>query len=101
MAAGINPEDLTVVGSDLRSAAVTAFAWPGAQLLRTSGTDAVDYLLLEELVPSPSCGEACSAWCLDRATASLAGRLAQLRSMGVRVEASHGRFGLVAAVPSR
>ena len=85
MAAGIHPEDLTVVGSDLRSAAVTAFAWPGARLLRTSGTDAVDYLLLEELVPSLVRGRV-QRVVLGSGDGIFAGRLAQLRSLGIRVE---------------
>jgi len=85
LAAHVEPEDLTVVGSDLRSAAVTAFAWPGAQLLRTSGSDAVDYLLLEQLVPSLVRGRV-QRVVLGSGDGIFAGRLAQLRSMGTRVE---------------
>lgn len=85
LAADVKSDDLTVVGSDLRSAAVTAFAWPGARLLRTSGTDAVDYLLLEELVPSLVRGRV-QRVVLGSGDGIFAGRLARLRSMGVRVE---------------
>jgi hypothetical protein len=48
-AAGISECDLVVVGSDYRSAAATAFAWPGARLVWGTGPDVVDELLLAEL----------------------------------------------------
>lgn len=49
VAADVRPGDLIVVGSDLRSAAVTAFAWDGAHRVSSTGTDAVDLVLIEHL----------------------------------------------------
>ncbi len=80
-AAGVRDGDLVVVGSDLRSAAVTAFAWPGARLLRTTGTDAVDRLLLEDLVPSLVVGRV-ERVVLGSGDGIFAARLAQLRAAG-------------------
>ena len=84
-AAGVRDGDLVVVGSDLRSAAVTAFAWPGARLLRTTGTDAVDHLLLDDLVPSLVVGRV-ERVVVGSGDGIFATRLAQLRAAGVRVE---------------
>lgn len=85
MAAGIRPRDLAVVGSDLRSAAVAAFAWHGARLVRTTGIDAVDHLLLDELAPSFVRGRVRRV-VLGSGDGIFAERLSQLRSMGVRVQ---------------
>ncbi len=82
--AGVSDGDLVVVGSDLRSAAVTAFAWPGARLLRTTGTDAVDRLLLDDLVPSLVVGRV-ERVVVGSGDGIFATRLAQLRAAGVRV----------------
>jgi hypothetical protein len=49
LAAGVRRGDLIVVGSDRRSAAVTAFAWAGVNLVNTTGTDAVDRALIERM----------------------------------------------------
>ncbi len=84
-AAGVRDGDLVVVGSDLRSAAVTAFAWAGARLLRTTGTDAVDRLLLDDLVPSLVVGRV-ERVVVGSGDGIFATRLAQLRAAGVRVE---------------
>lgn len=54
--AGVRRGDLVVVGSDRRSAAVTAFAWTGAHLVSTTGTDAVDRALIEHLDPGELSG---------------------------------------------
>jgi hypothetical protein len=54
--ARVAPRTLHVVGSDLRSAVVTAFAWPGALLLGTTGTDAGALLLLGDLAPGSRVG---------------------------------------------
>ena len=84
-AACVRDGDLIVVGSDLRSAAVTAFAWPGARLLRTTGTDAVDRLLLDDLVPALVVGRV-DRVVLGSGDGIFAARLAQLRAAGVQVE---------------
>ena len=84
-AANVRDGDLVVVGSDLRSAAVTAFAWAGARLLRTTGTDAVDHLLLDDLVPSLVVGRV-ERVVVGSGDGIFATRLAQLRAAGVRVE---------------
>ena len=52
ISSGTRIGDQTIVGSDLRSAAVTAFAWPGVMVIRTTGTDAVDHSLIEQLDPA-------------------------------------------------
>jgi len=83
--AGVRKGDLIVVGSDLRSAAVTAFAWAGARLLRTTGTDAVDRLLLDDLTPALVVGLV-ERVVLGSGDGIFAGRLAQLRAAGVQVE---------------
>jgi hypothetical protein len=84
-AAGVRDGDLIVVGSDLRSAAVTAFAWPGARLLRTTGTDAVDRLLLDDLAPTIVVGRV-ERVVIGSGDGIFAARLAQLRAAGVRIE---------------
>ena len=84
-AAGIRDGDLVVVGSDLRSAAVTAFAWPTARLLRTTGTDAVDHLLLDDLTPSLVRGRF-GRVVVGSGDGIFAGCLARLRAAALRVE---------------
>lgn len=83
--AGIRDGDIVVVGSDLRSAAVTAFAWPAARLLRATGTDAVDHLLLDDLAPSLVQGRF-GRVVLGSGDGIFARRLAQLRAASIRVE---------------
>jgi hypothetical protein len=84
-AADVRDGDLVIVGSVLRSAAVTAFAWPGARLLRTTGTDAVDRLLLDDLAPTMVVGRF-ERVVLGSGDGIFAARLAQLRAAGVRIE---------------
>ena len=83
--AGVRRGDLVVVGSDLRSAAVTAFAWPAARLLRTTGTDAVDLMLLDDLTPS-LVERGIRRVVVGSGDGIFARRLAQLRAAAVRVE---------------
>jgi hypothetical protein len=84
-AAGVRVGDLVVVGSDLRSAAVTAFSWPTATLRRTTGTDAVDHLLLEDLTPC-FVEARFERVVLGSGDGIFASRLARLRAAGLRVQ---------------
>jgi hypothetical protein len=85
VAAGLQQGDLVFVGSDLRSSAVTGFAWPAASRLVTTGKDAVDLGLLDHLVPSALEGRV-SRVLLGSGDGIFAESLAALRTAGLRVE---------------
>ena len=84
-AAGLHEHDLVVVGSDVRSAAVTAFAWRVASRLVTTGTDAVDRALLDHLTPSAVEGRFVRVL-VGSGDGIFAEAVAALRRAGLRVE---------------
>lgn len=91
--AGARPGDQTVVGSDFRSAAVTAFAWPGVMVIRTTGTDAVDHALIAQLDPAHVAGRF-GRVVVGSGDGIYADAMISLRDAGVTIEVVAPRNGI-------
>lgn len=92
-AARLRPGDHTIVGSDWRSAPVTAFAWPGVRWVRTTGPDAVDHALIAELdvhYVAPRFGRVV----IGSGDGIFADAMLALRAAGVTVEVVAPRHGV-------
>ena len=85
--------DQTIVGSDWRSAAATAFAWLGARLHLTTGRDAVDHALIDEMTVdyiAPRFGRVV----VGSGDGIFADAVRELRAAGLTVEVVAPRHGV-------